>query len=44
ELKIFDRVGSLEVGKVADITIFDDDFNIKKTFVDGVKHVTQSQR
>ncbi len=35
ELKIFDALGSLEVGKAADITIFDDDFNIKKTFVDG---------
>ena len=35
ELKIFDKLGSLEVGKAADITIFDDGFNIKKTFVDG---------
>ena len=35
ELKIFDTLGSLEVGKVADITIFDDDFNIKKTFING---------
>ncbi len=35
ELKIFDRLGSLEVGKAADITLFDDDFNIKKTFIDG---------
>lgn len=33
ELGIFDKLGSLEVGKAADITIFDDDFNIKKTFV-----------
>ena len=41
ELKIFDRVGSLEVGKVADITIFDDDFNIKKTFVNGAESFTQ---
>ncbi len=35
ELGIFDKTGSLEVGKAADITIFDDDFNIKKTFVNG---------
>ena len=35
ELNIFDRVGSLEVGKAADITIFDDDFKIKKTFING---------
>ena len=36
ELGIFDKLGSLEVGKAADITLFDDDFNIKKTFVRGV--------
>ena len=35
ELKIFDKLGSLEVGKSADITIFDDGFNIKKTFING---------
>ena len=35
ELKIFDTLGSLEVGKAADITIFDDDFKIKKTFING---------
>lgn len=35
ELKIYDKLGSLEVGKAADITLFDDDFNIKKTFVGG---------
>ena len=41
ELKIFDSFGSLEVGKSADITIFDDDFNVKETFIDGAKYVTQ---
>ncbi len=41
ELKIFDSVGSLEVDKVADITIFDDDFNVKKTFVNGAESFTQ---
>ena len=35
ELKIFDKLGSLEVGKAADIILFDDDFNIKKTFISG---------
>ena len=35
ELKIFDASGSLEVGKAADIVLFDDDFNVKKTFIDG---------
>ena len=35
ELKIFDKLGSLEVGKAADIVLFDDEFNIKKIFIDG---------
>ena len=35
ELGIFDKTGSLEVGKAADIVLFDDDFNVKKTFVNG---------
>ena len=35
ELKIFDERGSLEVGKAADITLFDDDFNVIKTFING---------
>ena len=35
ELGIFDKTGSLEVGKAADIVIFDDDFNIKQTFING---------
>lgn len=35
ELGIFDKTGSLEVGKAADITVFDDNFNIKKTFING---------
>ena len=34
-LNVFDRIGSLEIGKAADITLFDDDFNIIKTFVNG---------
>ena len=38
ELGIFDKTGSLEVGKAADITIFDEDFNIKKTFINGKRN------
>ena len=37
ELKIYDKVGSLEVGKFADIIIFDDEFKIKSAFVNGKK-------
>ena len=35
ELKIFDRLGSLEVGKAADIVLFDDDINIKAAYIGG---------
>ena len=35
ELGIFDKAGSLEVGKAADIVLFDDEFNIVKTFING---------
>lgn len=35
ELGLFDTLGSLEVGKSADITIFDDDFKIKATWING---------
>lgn len=35
ELNVYDKLGSLEVGKVADITLFDGDFNIGKTFISG---------
>ncbi|MBR4151948.1 MAG: N-acetylglucosamine-6-phosphate deacetylase [Selenomonadaceae bacterium] len=38
ELGIFDKIGSLEVGKAADITIFDDNFNVKQTFVNGQRN------
>ena len=44
ELNIFDRVGSLEVGKAADITIFDDDFNIRETFIDGQACLQRNRR
>ena len=35
ELKIYDKVGSISVGKAADFVIFDEDFNVKRTIVDG---------
>ena len=35
ELKIYENVGSIEVGKAADLVIFDENFNVKKTFVGG---------
>lgn len=38
ELGIFDKTGSLEVGKTADIVIFDEDFNIKQTFIRGQRN------
>ena len=37
ELKIYNEVGSIEVGKSADFVIFDSNFAIKKTFIDGEK-------
>lgn len=37
-LKLYNEIGSLEVGKAADIIIFDSDFNIKKVFIDGKKN------
>ncbi len=35
ELNIYDKVGSIEIGKAADIIIFDDDLKIKNAIVDG---------
>ncbi len=35
ELNVYDKLGSLEVGKSADITLFDDDFNIIGAWVGG---------
>ena len=35
KLNLYDKIGSLEVGKSADIIIFDEEFNIKKVFIDG---------
>lgn len=35
ELKIFDKVGSIEIGKAADFVIFDENFNVKRTIING---------
>ena len=35
ELKIYDKVGSIEVGKAADFVILDKNFEVQKTFIDG---------
>ena len=35
ELQIYDEVGSIEVGKAADFVIFDENFNVKRTIIDG---------
>lgn len=35
KLNLYDKIGSLEVGKSADFVIFDENFNVKKVFVDG---------
>ena len=35
ELGLFEKIGSLSPGAAADITIFDEDFRILSTFVDG---------
>ena len=35
ELGCYNALGSLDVGKAADITLFDDEFNVVKTFVRG---------
>lgn len=35
ELKMYDEIGSIEVGKASDIIIFDDELNVRAAFVDG---------
>ncbi|MBQ7705122.1 MAG: N-acetylglucosamine-6-phosphate deacetylase [Selenomonadaceae bacterium] len=35
KLNLYNEIGSLEIGKAADIVIFDEDFNIKSAFVAG---------
>ena len=35
ELNVYDKLGSLTVGKYADIAIFDEDFRIRRTIVGG---------
>lgn len=36
-LNVYDRIGSIEAGKDADIVILDNENNVKETFVKGVK-------
>lgn len=38
KLDLYDKIGSLEVGKSADFVIFDENFNVKKTFVNGQQY------
>lgn len=38
KLNLYDKIGSLEVGKSADFVIFDENFNIRKTFVNGQQY------
>ena len=40
KLNLYNEIGSLEIGKAADIVIFDDNFNIKNVFVDGKNFLT----
>ena len=35
ELNVYDKLGSLSVGKYADIAIFDENFTIQRTIVGG---------
>lgn len=35
ELNIYEKLGSIEIGKAADFVIFDENFNVKRTIVDG---------
>ena len=35
ELGLFEKIGSLSPGAAADITVFDEDFTVLRTFVDG---------
>ena len=35
ELKLYNNIGSIEIGKSADIIVFDENINIKTTIVDG---------
>jgi len=37
ELELDDHIGSIAIGKQADLVVFDNDINIKNTFVKGVK-------
>lgn len=36
ELNLYDKIGSIEAGKFADFVIFDENFNVKRTIINGV--------
>lgn len=36
ELNLYDKIGSIETGKFADFVIFDENFNVKRTIINGV--------
>lgn len=38
KLNLYEKIGSLEVGKSADFIIFDENFNVKKTFINGQQY------
>ena len=42
ELNVYDKLGSLSVGKYADITIFDEDFRIRRTIVGGTSYFVKA--
>ena len=35
EIGIYDKVGSISVGKQADFVLIDDELNIKRVYIDG---------
>ena len=41
ELNVYDKLGSLSVGKYADIAIFDEDFRIRRTIVGGTSYFVE---
>ena len=42
ELNVYDKLGSLSVGKYADIAIFDEDFRIRRTIVGGTSYFVKA--
>ncbi len=38
ELNLYDKIGSIEAGKFADFVIFDKNFNVKSTIINGISY------